>query len=100
MRWSTSSSFGRTRRRENRRWILYKADTGNERLTLCSIGIFTDVHTRNIPDLYEGTIGITPIPTVEECNAHIWGEEFHTWVIEKAEFESIWETHTYDGALK
>ena len=24
----------------------------------------------------------------------------HACVIEKAEFESIWETHTYDGALK
>ena len=30
----------------------------------------------------------------------IMGEEFHACVIEKAEFESIWETHTYDGALK
>ena len=26
------------------------------------------------PDLYEGAIEITPIPTVEELNAHIWGE--------------------------
>ena len=42
----------------------------------------------------------TPIPTVEELNAHVWGEEFHACVIEKAEFEYIWETHTYDGALK
>ena len=38
--------------------------------------------------------------TVDELNAHVWGEEFHACVIEKAEFESIWETHTYDGALK
>ena len=31
---------------------------------------------------------------------HVWGEEFHACIIEKAEFEAIWETHTYDGALK
>ena len=37
---------------------------------------------------------------VEELNAHVWGEEFHACIIEKAEFEAIWETHTYDGALK
>ena len=40
------------------------------------------------------------ISTVEELNAHIWGEEFHACVIEKAEFEAIWESHTYNGALK
>ena len=28
------------------------------------------------------------------------GEEFHACVIEKAEFEAIWKSHTYDGALK
>ena len=61
--------------------ILYEVDTGNERLALRSIEI-------------------TPIPTVEELNAHIWGEEFHACVIEKAEFEAIWESHTYNGALK
>ena len=31
---------------------------------------------------------------------HVWGEEFHACIIEQAEFEAIWETHTYDGALK
>ena len=41
-----------------------------------------------------------PIPTVEELNAHVWGEEFRACVIEKAEFEAIWENHTYDGMLK
>ena len=33
-------------------------------------------------------------------NAHVWGEEFHACVIEQAEFEAAWESHTYDGALK
>lgn len=80
--------------------ILYEVDTENERLALRSIDIFADCRTRNIPDLYDGAIEITPIPTVEELNAHVWGEEFHACVIEKAEFEVIWENHTYDGALK
>ena len=39
-------------------------------------------------------------PLVEELNAHVWGEEFHACVIEQAEFEAAWESHTYDGALK
>ena len=65
-----------------------------------SIDIFADGRTRNIPALYDGAIEITPILTVEELNAHVWGEEFHACIIEKAEFEAIWETHTYDGALK
>ena len=80
--------------------ILYEVDTKNERLVLRSIDIFMDGHTHNIPDLYEDAIEITPIPTVDELNAHVWGEEFHACVIEKAEFEAIWENHTYEGALK
>ena len=80
--------------------ILYEVDSENERLALRSIDIFADGRTHNIPDLYDGAIEITPIPTVEELNAHVWGEEFHACVIEKAACESIWETHTYDGALK
>ena len=60
---------------------------------------FTTVSSRSRrSDLYDGVIEITPIPTVEELNAHVWGEEFHACIIEKAEFEAIWESHTYDGA--
>ena len=80
--------------------ILYEVDIESDRLVRRSIDIFMDGHTRNIPDLYEDAIEITPIPTVDELNAHVWGEEFHACVIEKAEFEAIWESHTYDGALK
>ena len=43
--------------------ILYEVDTENERLALRSIDIFADGRTRNIPDLYDGVIEITPIPT-------------------------------------
>lgn len=80
--------------------ILYEVDIESDRLSLRSIDIFADGQTRNIPDLYDGAIEITPIPTVEELNAHVWGKEFLACIIEKAEFEAIWETHTYDGSLK
>ena len=80
--------------------ILYEVDTENERLALRSIDSFSDGRTRNIPDLDDGAIEITLIPTVEELNAHVWGGEFHACIIEQAEFEVIWESHTYDGALK
>lgn len=79
--------------------ILYEVDTENERLALRSIDIFTDRHTHNIADLYDGVIEIVPIPTVEEFNTHVWGEEFYACIIEKAEFEAIWESCFYDGVL-
>lgn len=80
--------------------ILYEVDIENERLALRSIDIFADRHTHNIADLYDGVIEIVPIPTVEEFNAHIWGEEFHACLIEKTEFETLWESHTYDGRIR
>lgn len=79
--------------------ILYEVDTENERLSLRSIDIFADGRTRNIPDLYDGAIEITPIPTVEELNARVWGEKFHACIIEQAEFEAIWESCFYGGVL-
>ena len=80
--------------------ILYEVDIGNERLALRSIDIFADRHIHNITVLYDGVIEIVPIPTVEEFNAHVWGEEFHACSVEKTEFEAIWESHFYDGPLK
>ena len=80
--------------------ILYEVDTGNERLALRSIDIFSDGHTHNITDICDGVIKIVPIPTVEEFNAHVWGEEFHACSVAKTEFEAIWECHLYDGPLK
>ena len=76
--------------------IFYEVDTGNERLALRSIDIFADGRTRNIPDLYDGAIEIMPVPTAEELNAHAWGEEFHACLMEKTEFESVWESSTYN----
>ena len=79
--------------------ILYEVDTENERLALRSIDIFADCRTRNIPDLYDSAIEITPIPTVEELNARVWGEKLHACIIEQAEFEAICESCFYGGVL-
>ena len=79
--------------------ILYEVDTENERLAHRSIDISADGRTRNIPDLYDGAIEITPIPTVEELNARVWGEKLHACIIEQAEFEAIWESCFYGGVL-
>ena len=65
--------------------ILYEVDTEHERLAFRSIDIFAGGRTHN---------------TVEELNAHVWGEEFHACLIEKTEFEAVWESHTHNGALK
>ncbi|MBO5092907.1 MAG: hypothetical protein J6C33_00960 [Lachnospiraceae bacterium] len=79
--------------------ILYEVNLTEERLAIRSIDIFSDGTTRNIDDLYSGAIEITPIPTVEEFNSHIWGHEFHADFISKEEFEKIWNNHFYDGKM-
>lgn len=80
--------------------ILYEVDTDHARLALRSIDFFADGRTRNIDDLYDGAIEITPIPTVEAFNAHVWGEEFHACLIEKAEFEAVWRGRCYNGTVR
>lgn len=70
--------------------VFLMLDTGNERLAIRSVDIFKDGSTQNISDLYEGAIEITPIPTVEELNSHIWGEDFYASLISRDEFEEIW----------
>ena len=72
--------------------ILYEVDTENERLAHRSIDIFADGRTHNIPDLYDGVIEITPDPHRGGIERPCLGEEFHACIIEKAEFEAIWES--------
>lgn len=75
--------------------ILYEVNSDNERLAVRSIDIFADGSTNNIDDLYEDVIEIVSIPTVDELNFHIWGEEFFACLIQKEEFEKIWMDHFY-----
>lgn len=71
--------------------ILYEVDVNNDRLAMRSIDIFADGTSTNIDDLYATAIEITPIPTVEELNRHEWGENFKAELIDKDEFEAIWD---------
>lgn len=80
--------------------LLYEVDLDNERLARRSIDIFADGTCRNINDLYEDAIEITPIPSIEEFQSHIWGEELCACLIEKEEFEQIWRTHTPSAQIK
>ena len=79
--------------------ILYEVDVDNQRLALRSIDVFVYGHTCNIPDLYDGSIEVTPIPTVEAFNNHVWGEEFHACTIDRAEFENTWDNQSYSGTF-
>ena len=79
--------------------ILYEIDTDHDRLALRSIDVFPDRRTKNIEDFYADVLEITPIPTVEELNAGVWGEEFRSCLIDKVEFESVWNKQFYYGTL-
>ena len=70
--------------------ILYEIDTDHDRLALRSI---------DIEDFYADVLEITPIPTVEELNAGVWGEEFRAYLIDKADFEKVWKARCYDDEL-
>jgi hypothetical protein len=43
-----------------------------------------------VDDLYEGVREITPIPTIEEFNSGVWGDEFFASLVTQEEFESVW----------
>ncbi len=70
--------------------IFYEVCVDMERLAKRSINVYADGQTKNIDDLYEGVIEITPIPTVEEFNNGVWGEEFCATLVTQEEFENIW----------
>lgn len=80
--------------------ILYEVNLDNERLALRSIDIFADRSVKKIDNLYEGVIELVPIPTVEELNSHVWGNEFYACFMSKLEFETIWKDCFYTGDLK
>ena len=81
------------------RIFICEVDVHNQRLGLRSSDIFVDGHTCNIADLYDGAIEVTPIPTVEAFNNHVWGEEFHACTIDRAEFENTWDNQSYCGTF-
>ena len=79
--------------------ILYEIDTDHDRLALRSIDVFLNRRTKNIEDFYADVLEITPIPTVEELNAGVWGEEFRAYLIDKADFEKVWKARCYDDEM-
>lgn len=79
--------------------ILYEVNLDNERLAKRSIDIFADRKTKNIKDLYDGAIEIVPIPTIQDFNSDVYGEELFACKITDDEFERIWSSHFYADDL-
>ena len=71
----------------------------HDRSALRSIDVFPNRRTKNIEDFYADVLEITPIPTVEELNAGVWGEEFRAYLIDKADFEKVWKARCYDDEM-
>lgn len=51
--------------------IFYEVCVEAERLAKRSIDVYANGETKNVDDLYEGVIEITPIPTIEEFES-VW----------------------------
>lgn len=70
--------------------IFYEVCVEVERLAKRSIDVYENGEIKKVDDLYEGVIEITPIPTVEEFNSGVWGDEFFASLVTQEEFESVW----------
>ncbi|MBE6890052.1 MAG: hypothetical protein E7485_08580 [Ruminococcaceae bacterium] len=77
----------------------YEVALNHQRLALRAIEVYPDRRVRTYDDLYHDAIEATPIPTVEELNAQVWGEGFFATVIHKQEFDEIYKSGSYDGLL-
>lgn len=82
------------------RVIIYEVDLLDDRYILRLIDIYADGRCINNGDPYDAVIEVLPIETVEEINNGIWGEEVSACLIDKEEFEEIWNTHIYSGPLE
>lgn len=78
----------------------YEIDLANERLALRAIEIFVNRQVKIIDDLYHDVIEIVPIPTAEELNSKVWGDGFCASVIDKEEFDNVWNCSLYNGELQ
>lgn len=70
--------------------IFYEVCVEAERLAKRSIDVYANGETKNVDDLYESVIEITPIPTIEEINSGVWGDEFFASLVTQEKFESVW----------
>lgn len=80
--------------------IIYEVDLNDNRYMLRMIDIYADRTCKNNDDPYRDVIEALPIKTAEEINNGIWGEEIRACLIDKEEFEEIWNTHTYSGSFE
>ena len=79
--------------------FFYEIDLCNNRLTIREIEVYSDRQVKLIDDPYRDVIEVTPVPTVDELNAKIWGNGFFATAISKMEFDEIWNSGIYSGRL-
>lgn len=77
----------------------YEVDPDDGRFARRAIEVFSDRRLRLIDDLYRDVIEALPIPTMDEFNAKAFGEAFRAKMISREEFEEIWKSSAYHGAL-
>ncbi len=79
--------------------MFYEVDLTDGRYITKAIEIFADRTEKHIEDFYRDVIEVTEIPTADEFNQGIFGEEFAACCISKEEFEAVWNTDFYEGSF-
>lgn len=79
--------------------FFYEVDLQNERHCKRAIEVFINRKIQTIENLYKNVIEITPIPTVNELNNNMWGENITAFIINKNEFYNVWNKKIYDSKL-
>lgn len=77
--------------------IFYQVDLTEGRYVTKAVEVFADGSKKNIDDFYKDVIEITELPTVEELNQGIFGDEFSACYVKRKDFEAVWNTSVYQG---
>lgn len=81
--------------------MIYEVDLLQNRYATRVIDVFDDGNVKNWEDKSWGVVTECAVDTVEEINSadDEYGKNFYACLMTKEEFEEIWNTHIYNGAL-
>lgn len=74
--------------------IFYEVQLDQDRLCRRSIEVFASGKIKCLDDLYYQAIEITPIPTIDEINQGIWGDDLLAYHCCAKEFEDLFAQGT------
>lgn len=77
----------------------YEVDLSEGRFAHRAMEVFTSRKVHHMKDLYSDVIEKLPIPTLDELNTGVWGEDFYAVLISREDFERVWKTGMYSGSL-